>query len=163
MRTIFPSAKFLLSLVAALALGAFALAQDVDGESVYNTNCAACHQGNGQGIPSAFPPLAGHVPDILAAEEGRTFLIDVLLYGLQGEITVMGTNYNGVMPAWGQLTDEQLAALLTYISTAWDNETPEDFDPFTAEEVAEQRGQDLSASDVLDLREALELGSETAE
>lgn len=163
MRTTFQSPRFLLPLVVALALGTFALAQDVDGESVYNSNCAACHQGNGQGIPSAFPPLAGHIPDILAAENGRTFLIDVLLYGLQGEITVMGTNYNGVMPAWNQLTDEQLAAVLTYISTAWDNEPPEDFEPFTAEEVAEQRGQDLSPSDVLELREALELGSEAAE
>lgn len=143
---------------AILAFGAFAFAQE--GESVYSSNCAACHQGNGQGIPSAFPPLAGHVPDLLAAENGRTYLIDVLLYGLSGEINVQGTTYNGAMPGWAQLTDEQLAAVLTYIATGWDNELPEDFEPFTAEEVAAERDKGLSTEDVLALREELELGAD---
>ena len=131
-----------------LALGT-ALAQN-EGETVYQSNCASCHQANGQGIPGAFPPLAGHVPDLLAAEGGRTYLTHVLLYGLQGQIDVEGQAYNGLMPAWAQLDDSQIASVLTYVSTAWDNEAalPEGFEPFSAEDVAAERDLGLTPSDV---------------
>lgn len=152
----------LLALFATLALvvGGSAFAQDA-GESVYTNNCVACHQGNGQGIPGAFPPLAnGHVPDLLAVEGGRTYLMHVILHGLSGEISVDGNIYNGAMPAWGQLTNEQIADVLTYISTAWENEPPEEFEPFTAEEIEELRGEELTTGEVLELRQALPLGEE---
>lgn len=138
---------------AGLVASTAAFAQS-DGESVYQSNCVACHQANGEGIPSAFPPLAGHVPDLLARDGGRTYLAHTLLYGLQGSITVDGATYNGAMPAWQQLDDDQLAGVLTYISTAWENEAdlPEDFEPFTAEEIASQRDAGLTAGDVLEER-----------
>ena len=143
-------------LAAGLALATAAFAQDL-GETTFQSNCVACHQATGQGIPGAFPPLAGHVPELLAPEGGRTYLIDVLLYGLQGEITVNGQAYNGVMPPWPQLSDEQIAAVLTHVSTAWENEAalPEGFEPFTADEVAAQRDLGLSGSDVHAQREKL--------
>ena len=147
-----------LIVVAALALAGAAFAQD--GEALYNQNCAACHQGNGMGIPSAFPPLAGHTPEILAVEGGRSYLIHVLLYGLQGEITVEGAAYNGAMPGWQQLDDATIAAILTYIATGWDNEAPEGFEPFTAEEIAEARDQGLSPQDVYAMRSELALEGE---
>lgn len=154
--------RLVLSLALALSLGAIAFAQD--GESVFNSNCAACHQGNGQGIPSAFPPLAqGHVPDLLAVEGGRAYLINVLLYGLAGEITVAGQTYNGAMPAWSQLSDEQIAAVLNFIASGWDNETPEDFEPYTAEEVAAERDKGLSTAEVIDMRGELPLGEDSAD
>jgi mono/diheme cytochrome c family protein/heme/copper-type cytochrome/quinol oxidase subunit 4 len=121
------------------------------GSETYSSNCASCHQGNGQGIPGAFPPLAGgHMPNLYNAEGGRDYLVNVLLYGLQGEITVAGQTYNGQMPAWSQLSNEQIAAVLNHELTSWDNEAAlQDFQPITAEQVEEQRGQDLSTADVL--------------
>ncbi len=143
-------------LTVGLALAGAVLAQDV-GESAFEANCVACHQANGQGVPGAFPPLAGHVPELLEPEGGRTFLIDVLLYGLQGQINVAGQSYNGAMPAWQQLSDEQIAGVLTHIATAWGNEEdlPDGFEAFTAEEVAAQRDQGLSGSDVYEERQDL--------
>jgi mono/diheme cytochrome c family protein len=130
------------------------------GESVYSANCASCHQGNGQGIPGAFPPLAGgHAPDLLVPDGGRTYLIDVLLYGLQGQIEVEGQSYNGVMPAWAYLSDDDLAAVINHVLHAWDNADalPDGFSPFVPDEIADQRGQGLAGSDVLDLRGELDL------
>lgn len=145
-----------LILATSLLASATALAQST-GEATYQANCVACHQANGQGIPAAFPPLAGHVPDLLAPEGGRTYLIHTLLYGLQGSITVDGQTYNGVMPAWQHLDDAQLADVLSYISAAWENEAdlPEGFEPFTAEEVATERDLELTGSDVLEERTEL--------
>lgn len=141
-----------------LLIAGAAFAQD--GEAAYNQNCAACHQGNGAGIPSAFPPLAGHVPDLLAVEGGRSYLIHVILYGLSGEIVVEGATYNGAMPMWSQLDDATIAAILNYVAAAWDNVPPETFEPFTVEEIAEARDQGLSAEDVYAMRQELALGDE---
>ena len=125
------------------------------GATTYNANCVACHQGSGQGIPGAFPPLAGHAADVYAAG-GQTYLIDVFLYGLQGAIQVNGTTYNGFMPAWGQFSDEQVASVLNHIVTNW-GDTPADFVPYQAADVAAERDKGLSASDVHDIRNQLGL------
>jgi mono/diheme cytochrome c family protein len=123
------------------------------GEEGYNAQCASCHQAGGEGIPGAFPPLAGHAPELYEAD--RSLPIDILLYGLQGPITVDGQSYNGVMPAFGYLDDEQIAAILNHIMTAWDNEAmlPADFALYTPEDVAAERDRGLSPSDVLALRQ----------
>ncbi len=122
------------------------------GASVYAANCASCHQADGQGLAGAFPPVAGHSAD-LVVEQGRDYLPLLLLYGLQGSIQVDGQTYDGVMPAWSQLSDEELAAVTNHILTAWDEDVlPDDFEPYAPEEFAEARGQDLSAADVLQRR-----------
>ncbi|WP_191621246.1 copper-containing nitrite reductase [Marinihelvus fidelis] len=87
------------------------------GQRVYERNCMACHQSQGQGLPGAFPPLAES--DYLLDDTDRA--IDVLLDGLAGEITVNGVTYNGVMPAT-RLTDEEVANVLTYVLNSWGNE-----------------------------------------
>lgn len=124
------------------------------GEQVYAANCASCHQATGAGIPGAFPPLAGHAPELVDVEGGRTYLVDALLYGLQGQINVLGTSYNGVMPAWAFLSDEQIAAVANYSLYTWDNDAdlPDGFTPITADEVAAERGKGWSGSDAYDLR-----------
>jgi mono/diheme cytochrome c family protein len=128
------------------------------GEQVYAQNCSACHQATGQGIPGAFPPLAGHAPELYAVDGGRTLLIDILLYGLQGPITVSGQGYNGLMPAWAQLSDEQAAAVVNHILTAWGNEDAiDDFDAIRAAEVAAERDKGLSPGAVHELRTSLGL------
>ena len=128
------------------------------GEQGY-ANCVGCHQAQGQGLPGVFPPLAGNMPVLVAAEGGRAYLISTLLYGLQGQIEVDGRTYNGVMPPWAQLPNEQIAAVLNHELVAWGNVDllPDDYTPITADEVAAARGQGLSPADVLGLRQALEL------
>lgn len=87
------------------------------GQRVYERNCLACHQAEGQGLPGAFPPLAGS--DYLLNDPDHA--IDVLLDGLSGEITVNGVKYNGVMPAT-RLSDEAVANVLTYVLNSWGND-----------------------------------------
>ena len=94
------------------------------GQRVYEVNCKACHQSNGEGIKSAFPPLAGS--DYLNADHERA--IQLVLNGLSGPITVNGEKYDGVMPAM-RLSDEDIANVLTFLLNNWDNDggvvTPE--------------------------------------
>ncbi len=122
------------------------VADVLDGAQLYAANCASCHGPGGTGIAGAFPPLAGHAAEL--AERSRPYLIDSLLYGLQGQIVVRGTTYNGVMPAWGQLSDDEIAAVLNHI-VELGGPTVE---PFEADEVAAERGKGWSPADVLEFR-----------
>lgn len=101
------------------------------GQRVYEQNCMACHQATGEGIPGAFPPLAGS--DYLLTDSQRA--IGVLLNGLSGKVTVSGKEYDGVMPAV-RLSDEQAANVLTYVLNTWNNNGGE----VTPEQVAVVRG-----------------------
>lgn len=130
------------------------------GEALYSQVCAACHMANGEGVPSAFPPLAGHVPELLSVSGGRDYVIDVVLFGLMGPISVDGVTYNSVMtPHQAQFDDQQVADVLDYVATAWGNADalPAGELAFTAAEVAEQRAEQLSSMDVHTLREELGL------
>ncbi|MBW7916219.1 MAG: cytochrome c [Trueperaceae bacterium] len=126
------------------------------GTAVFNANCAACHQMNGQGIPAAFPPLAGHAAEVYALDGGRKYLLDTVIFGLQGQITVNGGTFNGVMPAWGHLADGDIADALNHALTAW-GDAPAGFTPYVAADVEARRGDGLSAADVHAHREALGL------
>jgi nitrite reductase (NO-forming) len=86
------------------------------GERLYQQNCAACHQPQGQGIATAFPPLAQS--DYLNADTGRA--IDIVLQGLTGRIEVNGKTYNSEMPAQ-QLNDAAIANILTFVLNNWGN------------------------------------------
>lgn len=86
------------------------------GKGLYERTCFACHQIEGQGIPNAFPPLAKS--DFLNANPDRA--ISTVLNGLSGEITVNGNKFNNVMTSQN-LTDEQVADVLTYIYSNWGN------------------------------------------
>lgn len=100
-----------LLLLIGLAGTAPAAAQTADGESIYRTNCAACHQIDGGGLVGTFPPLVGnpHVDDLDS-------VIDTITNGRQGEIVVNGTTYDGVMPAFGgSLTPDEIAAVAAYV------------------------------------------------
>lgn len=122
-------------------------ADGVDGAAVYATSCASCHGGDGQGIPGAFPPVVGHAAE-LVVDEGRDFLPLVLVHGIEGPIDVQGTTYDGVMPAWSELTNEELAAVANHIVSLEPDALPDDFEPYAPEAFEEARGEDLSADDV---------------
>lgn len=92
--------------------------ESASGPDVFAQNCAACHGRDGRGVPGAFPPLAGS--EWVAANASTP--IRIVLHGLQGHIQVEGRSFNGVMPAFGaRLTDQELAAVLTYIRSTWGN------------------------------------------
>lgn len=86
------------------------------GKNIYSKTCFACHQSEGQGIPNAFPPLAGS--DFLNANPKRA--INAVIHGLSGEVTVNGKKYNNVMTSQN-LTDEEIANVLTYVYNSWGN------------------------------------------
>jgi mono/diheme cytochrome c family protein len=91
------------------------------GRLVYNTYCTACHQPNGRGLAGQFPPLAG---SDWVLTDGPNRIIRIVLNGLQGPITVNGAEYNNVMLPWrDQLTDEDIAAVVTFIrnNKEWGN------------------------------------------
>jgi ubiquinol-cytochrome c reductase cytochrome b subunit len=88
-----------------------------NGAQVYSTNCSSCHQATGQGLAGAFPPLAGN-PYVIGPP---TPVIHTLLYGLAGA-KVEGKSYSAQMPAWkGQLSNGDIAAVITYIRSSWGN------------------------------------------
>ena len=89
-----------------------------NGASVYSTNCASCHGTNGQGTPTVFPPLASN--STVTGDPKQ--LIHIVKYGVNTPITVGGKRYHGMMPAWSpQVSDSDLAAVLTYIRSSWGN------------------------------------------
>lgn len=149
-----------LAVALAFALTGLAAAQP-DGASIFASSCSSCHQSDGQGLSGAFPPLAGVVPRIALAENGRVTLIHIVLFGMQGEITIDGAAYNGSMPSWGSsLSDAEIAAVINHELTAWDNAAmlPEDFEPIQAAEVEAQRSANLTPTQVHEAFLALELG-----
>ncbi len=101
------------------------------GEATFRGVCATCHQREGQGMANVFPPLASS--DFLMAD--RTRSIHIVLEGLSGPITVNGQPYNGVMPTFSNLTDHEIADVLTYVRSHFGNNG----DAITDEEVAAVR------------------------
>jgi cytochrome c oxidase subunit 2 len=81
------------------------------GEKVYTTNCAVCHQANGKGVPSAFAPLDGSA----VVNGDKAAQIHVLLNGQKSG------KYPAEMPAWKQLSDTEIAAVITYTRNSWSN------------------------------------------
>ena len=87
----------------------------VKGEKVYAANCVACHQANGKGLPGAFAPLDGS--ELVNGPKGPQ--IDVLLNGQKSG------KYPSEMPAWKQLSDSDIAAVITYTRNNWSNKAAE--------------------------------------
>lgn len=109
-----------------------ATAQGRSGAAIYASLCLACHQATGKGLPGVFPPLAGS--EWVLGQE-RT-LIAILLHGINGPIEVAGQPYSGAMPSFGaQLSDAELASLLTHLRTQWGHQAAK----VSASQVAEVR------------------------
>ena len=87
-----------------------------DGAAVFDANCAFCHQGGGVGVPGQFPRLAGRAGAIAAKPAGKAFLPKVVLNGISGRIMVDGEQILGIMPALDTLSDDDIAAVLTYVT-----------------------------------------------
>jgi nitrite reductase (NO-forming) len=87
------------------------------GQALFAGTCSTCHQSNGQGLAGVFPPLAKS--DYIAQDPMR--IADAVLRGLSGPVKVNGQAFNSVMPPFGQLTDDEIANIGTYLLNSWDN------------------------------------------
>ncbi|HEU4777033.1 MAG TPA: cytochrome c oxidase subunit II [Telluria sp.] len=85
------------------------------GEKVYAANCVACHQANGKGVPGAFAALDGS-PVVTGPKADQ---IHVLLNGKKSG------KFPSEMPAWKQLSDSDIAAVITYTRNSWSNKAEE--------------------------------------
>jgi mono/diheme cytochrome c family protein len=113
-----------------------AAAMRVEGQKVYASICAACHGDDGAGKPGQAPPLAGSE---WVNESSFKRMAEIPQLGLNGEIHVKGQDWNLQMAAMGAgLSDSDLAAVLTYVRSSWDN-----------------KGSDVSADDVKAIRAAI--------
>ena len=85
------------------------------GQRVYASNCLACHQANGRGVPPQFPPLDGSK----MVRGPKPPHIAIVLHGKQGT----------AMPSFAQLSDLDVAAVVTYERNAWSNRTGDAVQP----------------------------------
>jgi cytochrome c oxidase subunit 2 len=85
------------------------------GESVYAANCVACHQATGKGA-GPIKPLDGSA---IVTDADHSKMINVVLNGAAG----------GAMPAWKQLSDTELAAVMTFAKNSWSNKTEQIIQP----------------------------------
>ena len=98
-----------------------------NGRRIYDEVCAACHQGSGLGAEALAPPLR-HSSWVLGDEDT---LVRILRWGLVGPVEVRGQTWDLQMPALDR-SDEELAAVLTYIRREWGHGA----DPISAASVA---------------------------
>ena len=107
------------------------------GEDVYKNGgtggiaCVTCHQPDGKGVPSAFPPLAGSKDQMGDCQHHAGLVV----FGLSGEIHVGGATFSGVMPPQDKLPDNEIAAAITYERNSFGN----DFGPCMPADVAAAR------------------------
>lgn len=91
------------------------------GSAIYFDNCSACHVSDGSGVPRFFAPLAGSGK---VRDEDPTTLIRVILEGARAVPTAAYPSPLS-MPAFDwKLTDEQIAAVATYVRSSWGNDAP---------------------------------------
>jgi nitrite reductase (NO-forming) len=93
------------------------------GKKVYESGgnggiaCTTCHGAEGKGVEGAFPPLAGSGDYMGDCAKHAGFV----LKGLNGESEVQGKKYNGALPAQANLSDEEIAAVITFERNSWGN------------------------------------------
>ena len=113
-----PNLNAVTKATASSASGTLSLQDQVHaGEALFAGTCSVCHQANGAGLPSVFPPLAKS--DFLAADVNRA--VAIVLHGLSGKLKVNGAEYDSVMPPMNQLNDDEVANIVTYVLNSWGN------------------------------------------
>ncbi|MGZ5247519.1 MAG: c-type cytochrome [Flavitalea sp.] len=100
------------------------------GKQVYEGNCAPCHQEDGGGVQGLHPSLS----KVKWVTGDKKSLVNILLKGMEGEITVHGEVYNNLMPAQAHLTDQEISDVLTYVRNSFGNKG-------TAVSIAEVKAQ----------------------
>jgi cytochrome c551 len=89
----------------------------IAGKTLYENNCANCHQSNGSGLGKLIPPIRD--ADYFKTSVHRT--VWIIRHGQQGDITVNGQIYNQAMPPNPQLKPLEIAQITTYLYNIWGN------------------------------------------
>jgi mono/diheme cytochrome c family protein len=87
------------------------------GKELYLLQCLACHQIDGGGVPHLNAPLDGSAN---VKGKDKAMLIKIVLNGLKGA-EIEGESYSNVMASHKDLSDQQIADILTYVRNAWSN------------------------------------------
>ncbi|MBX9784976.1 MAG: cytochrome c [Chitinophagaceae bacterium] len=87
------------------------------GKKVYDTYCLTCHQMDGAGVPRMNPPLI-KTTYVLGDKKK---LINIILKGFNESVEINGDYFDNPMPAQPQLTDVQIADVLTYVRNSFGN------------------------------------------
>jgi mono/diheme cytochrome c family protein len=88
-----------------------------NGKTVYNQFCLACHQADGSGVPNMNPPLTKNKWTM----GPKPVLIQQILKGSQGKVEIDGETFHNSMPPMAQLTDQQIADVLSYVRSNFGN------------------------------------------
>lgn len=99
----------------------------VNGQKLYVTHCQSCHGAKGEGLGMLYPPLT----DTAYLQNNRAKLACIVKNGMTGPIEVNGKIFEGDMPGNAELTNVDIAYILTYITTAFGSNT----ETYTQEEV----------------------------
>ncbi|MBR8236239.1 cytochrome c [Burkholderia sp. AU42008] len=137
--------------VAACALPGAARAQETvhypAGKSLFDAQCAVCHQAGGKGQDGLAPPLTEYPGKYATVEAGRAQLIATLLHGMFGEIQVHDKRYNFKMPSFAIASDDDIAHVLNYV--VFDlNAQHGDAKPFTAADIRAARAKQMDGTAV---------------
>ena len=112
------------------------------GMEVWDARCYSCHAD------------LTYIPALFLAESGREYLLEMMLFGVRGEVVIEGVRENLRHRPYASLDDEQLSAVLNLMLVAWDNAEalPDDPSFYTPEEVADAREPERSNEEVLERR-----------
>ena len=88
------------------------------GKTIYVQRCVACHQPDGGGVPHMNPPLDG-ATTVKGKDKFR--LIQIIIKGMSDRVEIDGEFYSNNMAPHADLTDQQVADVLTYIRNNWSN------------------------------------------
>ena len=94
-------------------------AQDIEkGQKIYVTRCLACHQADGGGVPNMNAPLDGST-NVVGNDIAR--MVRIIKKGYAEKVALDGLYYSNAMTANPDLSDEDIANVLTYIRGSWGN------------------------------------------
>ncbi|MBP0595612.1 cytochrome c [Paraburkholderia sp. LEh10] len=135
---------------ASFAIAGSAHAQTVHypaGKSMFDAQCAVCHQAGGKGQDGLAPPLTEYPGKYSTTAQGRAQLTSTVVHGMFGEIKVHDKSYNFKMPSFASASDEDLAQVLNYV--VFDlNAQHGDTKPFTAADIKAARAQAMDSAAV---------------
>jgi len=112
------------------------------GMEVWDARCYSCHAE------------LEYIPELFLADGGRTYLLEMMLFGVRGEVVIEGVSTNLRHRAYASLDDEQLSAVLNLMLVAWGNDEalPDEVDFYTPEEVAGARTPERTNEEILERR-----------
>jgi mono/diheme cytochrome c family protein len=117
------------------------------GKSMFDAQCAVCHQAGGKGQDGLAPPLTEYPGKYASIEQGRAQLVATLLHGMFGEIAVRDKRYNFKMPSFASASDDDIAHVLNYIVFDLGAQHG-DAKPFTAAEIRAGRAKEMDGAAV---------------